>query len=121
MVSLEYLYLLLPFHFIVRRTKDEWSESFEGRKSASVYRYTYMTSKNLTVREEAYNKLLEAKMNNESFSDVIARLLEGKKDLMSFAGIFSNDKEFEEATKDILEVRKKTTLRKRSRYLSIPR
>jgi predicted CopG family antitoxin len=80
----------------------------------SVYIYTGMTSKNLTVKEEVYNKLLEAKMNNESFSDVIERLLEGKRDLMSFAGIFSNDKKFEEAVKDILEVRKKTTLRKLS-------
>ncbi|MDH2901099.1 MAG: antitoxin VapB family protein [archaeon] len=71
-----------------------------------------MTSKNLTVKEEVYNKLLEAKNGNESFSEVIERLLEGKKDLMSFAGIFSKDKEFEQATKDILEVRKKTVLRK---------
>ncbi len=71
-----------------------------------------MTSKNLTVKEEVYNKLLEAKKDNESFSEVIERLLEGKRDLMSFAGIFSNDKEFEKATKDILEVRKSTVLRK---------
>ena len=73
-----------------------------------------MTSKNLTVKEEVYNKLLEVKKGNESFSEVIERLLEGKKDLMSFAGIFSKDKEFEQATKDILEVRKKTVLRKLS-------
>lgn len=71
-----------------------------------------MTSKNLTVKEEVYNKLLEAKKGNESFSEVIERLLEGKKDLMPFAGIFSKDKDFEQATKDILEVRKKTVLRK---------
>ncbi|HZW54970.1 MAG TPA: antitoxin VapB family protein [Nitrososphaerales archaeon] len=71
-----------------------------------------MTSKNLTVKEEVYNKLLEAKKGHESFSEVIERLLEGKRDVMSFAGIFSGDREFEEATKDILEVRKKTTLRK---------
>jgi predicted CopG family antitoxin len=71
-----------------------------------------MTSKNLTVKEEVYNKLLEAKKEDESFSDVIERLLEGKKDLMSFAGIFAEDREFAKATKDILEVRRKTTLRK---------
>lgn len=71
-----------------------------------------MASKNLTVREEVYNKLLSAKKDRESFSDVIERLLEGKKDLMSFAGIFSEDREFEEATKDIQEIRRKTTLRK---------
>lgn len=71
-----------------------------------------MTSKNLTVKEEVYNKLLEAKKGNESFSEVIERLLEGKKDLMSFAGIFSKDREFEEVAKDILVVRKKSVLRK---------
>ncbi len=57
--------------------------------------------------------LREAKKGDESFSEVIERLLEGKKDLVSFAGIFSKDKKFEEATKDILNVRKKTVLRKR--------
>jgi predicted CopG family antitoxin len=71
-----------------------------------------MTSKNLTVKEAVYNKLLEAKKGNESFSEVIERLLEGKSSLMSFAGIFSDDMEFEKASKDILEVRKKTVLRK---------
>jgi len=40
------------------------------------------------------------------------RLLEGKRDLMSFAGIFLQDKEFERATKEILKVRRKGTLRK---------
>jgi predicted CopG family antitoxin len=71
-----------------------------------------MASKNLTVREEVYNKLLEAKKENESFSDVIERLLEGKRDLMSFAGIFSKDRKFEEATRDIRKVRKRVALRK---------
>ncbi|HKW04768.1 MAG TPA: antitoxin VapB family protein [Nitrososphaerales archaeon] len=71
-----------------------------------------MASKNLTVKEEVYNKLLEAKKGNESFSEVIERLLEGKRDLMSFAGIFSRDGEFEKAARDMLEVRKRTTMRK---------
>ena len=73
-----------------------------------------MASKNLTLREEVYNKLVQAKKGNESFSEVIERLLEGKRDLMSFAGIFSADKEFYRATKDIMEVRKKTVLGKKS-------
>lgn len=70
-----------------------------------------MTSKNLSVKEEVYKKLREAKNENESFSEVIDRLLEGKKDLMPFAGIFSRDKEFDQISKDILKVRKKTALR----------
>jgi predicted CopG family antitoxin len=70
-----------------------------------------MTSKNIAIREEIYRKLLEGKKGDESFSDTIARLLEGKSELMSFAGLMSGDKEFERAMKDIIEVRKKTVLR----------
>ena len=70
-----------------------------------------MTSKNLAVREDVYRKLLEAKNGAESFSDVIERLLQGKQDLMVFAGILSADKDFEKVTDDIREVRKKTVSR----------
>jgi len=70
-----------------------------------------MTSKNLAIKEEVYGKLIEAKKDNESFSDVIERLLEGKSELLSYAGVFSEDKEFDEVLKDIKEVRKKTVLR----------
>jgi len=70
-----------------------------------------MASKNLAIKEEVYDKLIEAKKDNESFSDVIERLLEGKSELLSYAGVFSGDKEFDEVLKDIKEVRKKTVLR----------
>jgi predicted CopG family antitoxin len=36
-----------------------------------------MISKNITAKEEVYKKLWEAKKGNESFSEVIERLLEG--------------------------------------------
>jgi predicted CopG family antitoxin len=71
-----------------------------------------MTSKNLAVREDVYAKLLEAKKGRESFSDVIERLLEGKQDIMAFAGILAADKDFERIADDIQRVRKKTVLRK---------
>jgi len=70
-----------------------------------------MASKNLAVREKVYRKLLEAKKGDESFSDVIERLLEGKRDLMAFAGVFSDDREFERVAEDMKTVRKKTVLR----------
>ncbi len=70
-----------------------------------------MTSKNLAIKEDVYDKLLEAKKGAESFSDVIQRLLEGKSELMSYAGIFSQDKEFDQVARDIEEARKKTVLR----------
>ena len=70
-----------------------------------------MTSKNLAIKEDVYDKLLEAKRGAESFSDVIERLLEGKSELMSYAGIFSQDEEFDQVARDIEEARKKTVLR----------
>ncbi|MDG6973170.1 MAG: antitoxin VapB family protein [Nitrososphaerota archaeon] len=70
-----------------------------------------MTSKNLAIKEDVYDKLLEAKKGAESFSDVIERLLEGKSELMSYAGIFSQDEEFDQVTRDIEEARKKAVLR----------
>jgi predicted CopG family antitoxin len=70
-----------------------------------------MTSKNLAVRQDVYMKLLEAKRGKESFSDVIERLLEGKQDLMAFAGILAADKDFERIADDIQRVRKKVVLR----------
>lgn len=70
-----------------------------------------MTSKNLAIKEEVYRKLLEAKKGDESFSEVIERLLEGKSDLMVFAGVFAGDKEFDLVASDIREVRKRTVLR----------
>lgn len=70
-----------------------------------------MGSKNLAVKDEVYRKLLEAKKGSESFSDIIGRLLEGKSDLMSFAGVLSRDKEFDLVRKDIQEVRRRTVLR----------
>jgi len=70
-----------------------------------------MVSKNLAVRENVYRKLLEAKKGDESFSDVIERLLEGKRDLMPFAGVFSDDGEFERAAEVMKTVRRKTVLR----------
>jgi predicted CopG family antitoxin len=69
-----------------------------------------MGSKNLAVRDEVYRKLLDAKNGDESFSDVIERLLQGKQDIMGFAGILSADKSFELVVEDIERVRKKTVL-----------
>lgn len=70
-----------------------------------------MGSKNLAVRDDVYRKLLEAKKGNESFSKVIDRLLQGRQDLMAFAGALSSDRDFERVADDIKRVRKKTVLR----------
>jgi len=70
-----------------------------------------MTSKNLAVKEEVYRKLRDAKKGGESFSDTIERLLEGKSDLMSFAGILAGDAGFGKAAEDMRRARKATVLR----------
>lgn len=38
------------------------------------YTYTVMTTKNISVKEEAYNALLHEKKNNESFTETILRI-----------------------------------------------
>jgi predicted CopG family antitoxin len=71
-----------------------------------------MATKNISIREDVYKKLLSAKGEEESFSDAIDRLLEGKTNLLSFAGIFSeNDQEVNFMEKEIHKIRKKATLR----------
>ena len=71
-----------------------------------------MPSRNLAVKEEVYRRLLEAKKGSESFSEVIDRLLQGRSDLMSFAGALARDREFDAVLKDVEEVRRRTVLRR---------
>lgn len=49
----------------------------------------YMASKTIMIQEETYNKLLKLKKNNESFNDVIEKLISKEQDLSPFFGIFS--------------------------------
>ena len=43
-------------------------------------------AKNISLSEEAYKKLSEAKRPNESFSDIVLRLLANKKNLSDVIG-----------------------------------
>ncbi len=53
-----------------------------------------MTTKTLTIMEDAYKMLLQNKQKDESFSDEIRRILSRKKskDLSHFFGILSEKK-----------------------------
>ena len=51
-------------------------------------------SKTIMIPDETYNKLLRLKEGNESFNDVILRLISQKQDLLRFAGLLT-DKENE--------------------------
>lgn len=68
-----------------------------------------MTTKTLTVTEDAYNALKSKKDTNESFSEVIVRL-SGRKKLSSFIGVLSPE------SADALEKSIKED-RKRHRFL----
>lgn len=65
----------------------------------------------MAIREEVYRKLLDAKADEESFSDVIDRLLSSRPKLSSFSGTFAGDKEFELIEEDIRRVRTMTVSR----------
>jgi predicted CopG family antitoxin len=73
-----------------------------------------MTTKNLAIREGVYRKLAEAKRQDESFSDVIDRLLEKRGSLLSLWGILSESKEIAQIEREVKEIRKKTVIRTRS-------
>lgn len=72
-----------------------------------------MTSKNLSVREDIYRKLAESKRDDESFSDVIERLLERRGSLLSFWGALADSENMEEIESDIAEIRKKAVIKAR--------
>ena len=67
--------------------------------NAYTYIYMYMSTRNITITEEAYEKLKIRKDERESFTDVIIRLT-NKGDIMKFAGILS-EKEADELEKNI--------------------
>lgn len=49
-----------------------------------------MSTKTISITEEAYERLRMRKENSESFTDVINRIT-GKRDIMEFAGILSDE------------------------------
>lgn len=63
-----------------------------------------MPTKTITITLEAYERLKREKRKGESFSDVIIRLTEKKKDLLEFAGKWKDSGD--EIEKIILESRK---------------
>jgi len=72
-----------------------------------------MATKNLAIREEVYRKLVEAKHEGESFSDVIERLLERRSSLLSLGGALADSSNMAEIERTIRELREKTVIRTR--------
>ena len=68
--------------------------------------YTYIImAKNISLSEEAYKKLSMEKRPDESFSDVVLRLLPKRRNLKDVVGkkLISNDITFEEIRKSSLK------------------
>lgn len=73
--------------------------------------HTCMTTKTITIMDDTYKMLLRNKMRNESFSDVIRRILTKEKSILDFAGAWSevSDKDAESMKKNIILLRKRST------------
>ncbi len=68
-----------------------------------------MTKKNVSLTQEAYEKLKALKKESESFSQLILRLIakKEKQDIKDFAGAFEeNSEEWEKIEKELYERRK---------------
>lgn len=68
-----------------------------------MYMCIHMTSKNISITEEVYNKLMKIKQKNESFSELFLRLLNIQKINLekSFGAWNLNEKESKEIWGDI--------------------
>lgn len=62
-----------------------------------------MASKNITIKEESYNRLKSMKRADESFSDVIDRLTEEETDIHAGFGTFAPESESEPRFSDLIE------------------
>ncbi|MBI2183984.1 MAG: antitoxin VapB family protein [Thaumarchaeota archaeon] len=69
-----------------------------------------MASKNIAIREDVYKKLLEAKKEGESFSEVIERLFE-KPSLTHFSGVLADNPHLKAIEHDIEKIRSKAVIR----------
>ncbi|MAF51347.1 MAG: antitoxin [Nanoarchaeota archaeon] len=71
-----------------------------------------MGTKTISIMDDAYNILLSRKHENESFSEVIRKLVGKKTDIMEFAGAWKDvpDKEIEGMKKRINSIRRKATV-----------
>jgi predicted CopG family antitoxin len=73
-----------------------------------VYTYIYMATKTISIMEKAYNALLKQKEGNESFTDVILKLVERRGKLMdSFGKWEMSEKERGRMEKELKEAWKK--------------
>jgi len=71
-----------------------------------------MGTKNISISEEAYERLAALKKPNESFTEVVNRLTR-KRSILELVGVLT-EKEGEVITKEIMELRKSSSMRVKS-------
>ena len=75
-----------------------------------------MATKTITIKEKVYHKLVALKSTEESFSDEIERILERKRDIMDFWGVWKDMSE-EETMQLKQEINKRREESKKRREL----
>ena len=82
-------------------------KNFVAMSYISVYAYTViMATKTISIREEVYDVLKSLKRENESFSDVIAKLAKKRKsDLGEYFGVLKDSKVLNEIEEDTRKIR----------------
>ncbi len=74
-----------------------------------MYEYTHMSTKNISLSEDAYEKLKKLKEEDESFSDVVRKISESYSDIKKFSGTFP---EIAEVKDELKKERKEFSTRK---------
>lgn len=70
-----------------------------------------MATKNLAIREGVYRKLADEKRQDESFSDVIERILEKRASLLPLWATLADSKSLGQIEDDIRKIRKGAKVR----------
>ena len=70
-----------------------------------------MATKNLAVRESVYRKLAEEKRQDESFSDVIERILEKRGSLLPLWGALAESESIAKIQEETAKLRRSAKIR----------
>jgi len=77
------------------------------------YEYTSLSTKNISLSEDAYEKLKKLQGEDESFSDVVRKISESHPVITKFSGTFT---ELQEVKDELKRERKEISTRKFSEY-----
>lgn len=102
--------ILAEMHIFTFESHCEEAGQTEGL-CTGMYTCLCMTTKNLAIREEVYRKLAQAKHQDESFSDVIERLVQKRGSLLPLWGALSESENLSAIERDIAKIRRMAMVR----------